>query len=139
MHWLSALRPFDWNKIVSFVDALADLAAYYWSSPDFNAGGDLEWVLHSYEKEAADYIDRYLEPENWERFMALARCTCLPRALHDRGRMRGAIDALKDKLAAQTMTLSHGDVHPGNLYINSDGTPGFLDAQPRRAPWGKGF
>ena len=139
VRWLTALQPLDWREVTGFLDALAAVAAQYWESPEFLAGNRLDWVIDSYSAEAKVYIDHYLDEERWSYFMRLPRCACLPRRLHDRERMCEALDQLARKLDTQPMTLSHGDTHPGNLYINEDGTPGFLDAQPRRAPWVKDF
>ena len=139
VRWLGALSPLDWRDEVAFVDTLAAFAARWWESPDLAEGGRLAWVIHSYEREAADYIDHYLEPERWSQFMRLPRCVCLPRSLQDREQMQAALAVLARRLDTQPTTLSHGDTHLGNLYLNPDGTPGFLDAQPRRAPWVKDF
>ena len=137
--WLNALSPLDWRDQVAVVDALAALAARWWRSDELNPGGRLDWVIHSYEHEAAEYIDRYLQPALWNEFMRLPRCAGLPRSLHDRDRMRAALDQLAKRLDTHVTTLSHGDAHLGNLYLTAEGGAGFFDAQPRRAPWVKDF
>jgi hypothetical protein len=139
VRWLDALAPLDWADEVRFVDALAAFAAQWWESSELSPGGRLDWVITSYEREAADYIGAYLAPETWARFLRLPRCAALPRSLHDRDRMARALGQLKRRLEVQPRTLSHGDTHLGNLYLSSDGAPGFLDAQPRAAPWVKDF
>jgi len=139
VRWLDALSPLDWSQEVGFVDALAAFAAQWWESAELSRDGRLNWVITSYEREARDYIDAYLASEVWARFMRLPRCACLPRSMHDRERMRAALDQLRRRLGGQPLTLSHGDTHLGNLYLNPDGSPGFLDAQPRIAPWVKDF
>lgn len=137
--WHSALHAFDWDRIAGFVDSLARLAACWWQSPELAPGGGLDWVVTSYEGEAADYIARYLDPDTWLRFMDLPRCAGLPRSLKQRERIAEALEALAARMANQALTLSHGDVHPGNLYSTARGEPGFVDAQPRLAPWVKDF
>jgi hypothetical protein len=139
VRWLGALEPLDWACEARFVDALAAFAGQWWETPELAPGGRLDWVITSYEREAADYIATYLAPETWARFLRLPRCAALPRSLHDRDRMERALDQLKRRLPAQARTLSHGDTHLGNLYLCPDGAPGFLDAQPRAAPWVKDF
>lgn len=139
VRWLDALEPLAWHEVAAFLDALADFAAQHWGSTGGKGGGPLDWVVDSYSGEARDYIDHYLDPERWLSFMRLPRCAALPRRFHDRGAMARALSALSRRLAVQRMTLAHGDTHLGNLYINADGSPGFLDAQPRRAPWVKDF
>ena len=80
------------------------------------------------------YANRYLSPPS-------GRTGCRPRgqavaaALRDRDRMHTALRALESTRASAVRTLVHGDTHPGNLYIEADGRPGFLDAQMRRSPW----
>lgn len=139
VRWLDALSPLDWSEEVRFVDALAAFAVQWWESGELSPAGRLNWVITSYEREARDYIDAYLAPEVWARFMRLPRCACLPRSMHDLERMRAALDHLERRLGGQPKTLSHGDTHLENLYLNPDGAPGFLDAQPRVAPWVKDF
>jgi hypothetical protein len=137
VRWLDPLDPLGWRDVTAFVDALAALAAQHWESPAFGPGGQLAWVIDSYSADAKAYIDHYLEPARWAEFMRRPRCAALPRRLRDRGRMVQALEDLALRLTVQPLTLSHGDTHLGNLYVNADGTPGFLDAQPRRAPWVK--
>lgn len=139
VRWLTALEPLSWRDEVAFIDALAALAAEWWNSPELAPDGTFDWLITSYEREAAVYIDHYLESDRWAGFMTLPRCACLPRSLHDRDRMAAALAALAQRMAVQPLTMSHGDTHLGNLYLAADGTPGFLDAQPRRAPWVKDF
>jgi hypothetical protein len=139
VRWLGALAPLSWRDEVGFVDALAAFAAQWWNRPELAPGGDYDWLINSYEKEAATYIDHYLDADRWAGFMTLPRCACLPRSLHDRDRMAAALTTLARRMEVQVVTMSHGDAHLGNLYIAPDGTPGFLDAQPRRAPWVKDF
>jgi len=43
-----------------------------------------------------------------------------------------------DAVKKQRSHLLHGDEHLGNLYIEPDGRPGFLDWQVKRAPWSQG-
>ena len=137
VRWLNALDPLDQKDVTAFLDALAAFAAQYWESPEFQPGRRLDWVIDSYSHEAADYIDHYLAPDRWNHFIRQSRCACLPRSLLGRDRMRESLDRLARRLDTQVMTLSHGDTHLGNLYLNGDGRPGFLDAQPRRASFTK--
>jgi hypothetical protein len=139
VRWLSALEGLDWHDVARFVDVLASFAAQYWASPELEPGGRLEWVIDSYSAEAKAYMDHYLDPARWDDFMHRPRCACLPRRLRDRDRMCAVLGHLARRLGTQGLTLSHGDTHLGNLYVNRDSTPGYLDAQPRRAPWVKDF
>jgi hypothetical protein len=69
---------------------------------------------------------------------------CNPLRPHSNTRVAAFLDALattharwwgRPEFDREVPTLTHGDTHPGNLYVGRDGTPGFLDAQPRRSPW----
>lgn len=139
VRWLNALEPLGWDEVAAFLDGLADFAAQHWGTAAFAPGAPLDWVVDSYSGEAREYIKHYLEPARWDAFLHLPRCAALPTRLRDQGRMARALDGLAGRLTVQPMTLSHGDTHLGNLYINQDGRPGFLDAQPRKAPWVKDF
>lgn len=139
VRWLSALEPLGWHEVAAFLDALADFAAQHWQSSELGTGARLAWVVDSYSGEASEYIAHYLEPDRWQTFMRLPRCAALPRRFHNRDGMARLLQSLAQRLAVQPLTLSHGDTHLGNLYVNRDGTPGFLDAQPRKAPWVKDF
>ena len=48
--------------------------------------------------------------------------------------MRDALERLVILSARLPHVVIHGDTHLGTLYVDPDGTPGFFDAQPHRAP-----
>lgn len=70
-----------------------------------------------------------LEGEYWERCLAKPRAEPMPAALKERGAMKGAIEALWEWDAANSVCLGHGDSHIGNMYLDRDGSPGFVDWQ----------
>ena len=84
------------------------------------------------------YLEEYLEPPIWNKYMALERGVAIPRVLHDRERLGKALRELKKLHKSGSFCLTHGDEHQGNLYIEPDGRPGFLDWQVKRAPWSQG-
>src|SRR3546814_6392416 len=55
--------------------------------------------------------------------------------LLDPPRIRAAHAAMRQAQKAQARVINPGDMHLGNLYVDADGTPGFLDAQPRLGAW----
>jgi aminoglycoside phosphotransferase (APT) family kinase protein len=67
--------------------------------------------------------------------MAMPRGAAVPMILHDREWMAGALAKLEAYHKQFPVCIVHGDTHLGNLYIEPDGTPGFLDAQTNRGPW----
>jgi len=131
----SAQTPFDYPQEARFLDALARLHAQWWGRPQLRDEGELGWVLTQFGAASREYQNRYLAPEVWDSYMAKPRGAATPKALHDRERMRAALDALAEFHESAPLTLTHGDTHLGNLYIERDGTPGFLDMQVRRSPW----
>jgi hypothetical protein len=76
----------------------------------------------------------YLEPEAWQGYVAMPRGAAASTRFHDR---EWAIDALNrmEILSRQVPNcVIHGDTHLGNTFLEPDGTPGFYDIVPRRAP-----
>jgi hypothetical protein len=58
---------------------------------------------------------------------------------HDRERILAGLAKLQRANGALPHCVSMGDEHPGNLYIEKDGKPGFLDFQARVCPWVEGL
>jgi aminoglycoside phosphotransferase (APT) family kinase protein len=68
--------------------------------------------------------------------MASPRGVAVSRSFHDRERMLRAMEQLRLLDREGPRCLLHGDCHLGNLYLEADGTPGFLDWQSvRQGPW----
>lgn len=136
-----AHQPLSYPQLARFLDAQARYHAHWWDSPQLADGGEFDWILPQLRNLAeGGYRSRVLQPElwapeTWSRFLALPRCAAIPRALHDAARLRQALMNLGERQAVMPVTLSHGDTHLGNLYIDREGQPGFLDAQIRRSTW----
>jgi hypothetical protein len=136
-----AHKPLSYPQVARFLDAQARYHAHWWDSPKLADGGEFDWILPQLRNlSEGGYRSRVLQPElwepaTWERFLALPRCAAVPRSLHDPARLRQALIRLGERQALSPPTLSHGDTHLGNLYIEPDGAPGFLDAQIRRSSW----
>lgn len=133
--FLDPLRPVGYAQMARRLEAMAKYHAQTWDSPEFSPGGRFETVCSRYEGFGKIFHQRYLEPANWERMMAKPRGAAVPRILHDRNWMQGALAYLEAYHKQFPICLAHGDTHLGNLYVEQDGTPGFLDAQPNRGPW----
>jgi len=64
------------------------------------------------------------------------RGAAISSRFHDPDWMIGAMDRLGElHRTSAAQCLLHGDTHPGNLYRDADGAPGFFDAQVVRSPW----
>lgn len=133
--FLRAQTPLDYQQEARFLDSLARLHAQWWHRPELRQDGQLAWVMTPFDDASREYQNRYLRPDVWEAYMAKPRGAATPRSLHDRERMQAALDRLREFHDSTPLTIAHGDTHLGNLYVERDGTPGFLDMQVRRSPW----
>lgn len=117
---------------------LADLARFHaqsWNAADFAPGRRWDWVRSRFATDSAAYAARYLAPDVWDHYMALPRAAAVSSRLHDREWIAHALRRLGEIDAAGDRCILHGDTHLGNLYVESDGTPGYLDMQVTRANW----
>jgi len=130
-----AERPLNYDQVSRFLDALARLHAQWWGSPELEAGGKFEWVLNNFSSDGWAYYNHYLVPDTWRALMAQPRGAAVSQRLHDREWMLRALQHIAAMRHKHPKTFVHGDTHLGNLYIEADGTPGFVDSQMRREPW----
>lgn len=135
VRFLSLRQPIDFDTARRFLDRLAQLHAAMWGSPELEDGALFGDIAMPMVGRFETYIDRLTEPATFAAYCERPRGAAVPVALHDAGRLRAGLWALRDSYAGQARTLVHGDTHLGNLYLNADGSPGFLDWVIRRAPW----
>ena len=128
-------QPHTYAQAEAFLEAMAQWHAAWWAHPALADDGELGWVGKTFDEFGWMYANRYLRPEVWDACMQAPRGQAAAWALRDRERMLGALQALEASRATAVPTLVHGDTHPGNLYLEQDGRPGFLGAQMRRSPW----
>jgi Ecdysteroid kinase-like family len=135
-----ALQPLSRDEAMRFMEAFAAFHAQSWQRPELT-DGSWAWAIEQQETRAglADYLGSLMSPDNWAKFVALPRGCAIPRILHDRDRFLRAFGSLQAFESSQPQVVLMGDEHLGNLYIESDGTPGFLDFQSRVAPWAQGI
>jgi hypothetical protein len=127
------MKPRPHDLVAKSLSLLASFHAQTWACPDFGPGDRLAWV------ETAPPFSRpglqpYLAPEAWDGYCAMPRGAAASSRFHDR---EWAIDALRrmERLSAHVPNcVIHGDTHLGNTFVEPDGTPGFFDIVPRRAP-----
>lgn len=132
--FLSLQQPIGFDLAKAFLEGLARLHAKWWDAPELTAGR-FDWVPTTAEDHFVHYFGILLDPERFARFVAAPRCAAMPKMLLDPPRIRAAHAAMREAHRLQPLTINHGDMHLGNLYLDADGTPGFLDPQPRLAPW----
>lgn len=133
--FLQGQKPQTAADVGRRLEVMARYHAATWNSPEFAPGGRLDWVLGRHEGWSLIYIDRYLVPEVWQSYMELPRSAAVSAVFHDRRWMAAALAELGIDHRRSAVCLCHGDTHLGNLYTQSDGTPGFFDPQVARAPW----
>lgn len=131
----SPLRPQSFGMTAARLKALARYHARSWNSDDFAAGGRWDWVRDRFSTHSADYQARYLEPDVWAHYVGLPRGAAASVTLHDRVWMGHALMRLGERDRVGDQCILHGDTHLGNLYVDVDGTPGFLDMQVARGNW----
>lgn len=133
VEWCHATRPQSYEQVARRLDYLAGFHARTWDSAVIRPGG--KWAdLPEFFAVMQGFFDDKASPANWARFMAMPRGVATSTRFHDRGWM---LDSWARTVGfAQTLPhcVLHGDIHLGNLYIDVDGTPGFLDTLASRGP-----
>jgi hypothetical protein len=127
------LKPQSYERISRRLTVLARFHARTWGTTDFLPGGrwqDINPMLVSLRP----YFERYLAPETWKRCIASPQGAAASVRFLDREWAIGALDRLTSLSCQLPHSIVHGDTHLGNLYIDKDGSPGFYDAIPSRAP-----
>lgn len=131
--FLHAQRPESTDAVARRLESLARFHASTWNDPGFAAGGRWDWVVGRFEDWSMVYAERYLKPDVWRHYCESPRGAAISVDLHDSAWMRRALADFAVIERAGPRCLIHGDTHLGNLYVEADGTPGFLDAQVAHA------
>lgn len=122
----NALSPQSFEQVVDRMTALARFHARTWDSDAIRADGRWADLPNFFEVMNGFFYEKANE-ENWARFCSMPRgASCSTRFL-DRQWMVDSWERLKIYAADMPHCVLHGDIHLGNLYIDTDGTPGFFD------------
>jgi Ecdysteroid kinase-like family len=127
------LRPQGYDQVARRLSSLAAYHAQTWNSSQLDPDGRFGW-FHPAVASLREYMQRFFEPEIWERFVRSPRGAAASVQFHDLGWAVGAVDRLVSLADRLPRCVVHGDTHLGNLYEDPDGTPGFFDSQPHQAP-----
>jgi len=120
-----ARKPVSLAAATNALDQMARLHAYRWNAADLARLGAVGGSL------ATDGIVlRIMRDGAWERAMTSPVAAGLPEAFHTYEAAEAGMERLwaLDR-ESQHLCMVHGDAHPGNLFFEHDGTPGFLDWQ----------
>lgn len=126
------LIPQTHEQVARRLAKLAQFHAKTWASPEFRAGG--RWSEVPELTSLWGHFAHYLEPETWQRFVALPQGAAASVRFHDRAWVASALERIAVLAKRLPQAILHTDTHLGNLYIDRDGTPGFFDSLSSRGP-----
>ena len=131
--FLSLQEPIGFDLAARFIAGLARMHARWWNSPELSTR--FAWAPDTSEAGMEHYFTLLLTPELFHSFATAPRGAAMPKVLLDPQRVRAGLAAMREAHKGQAMVINHGDMHLGHLYTNADGSPGFLDSQPRLGAW----
>jgi hypothetical protein len=128
-----ALKPQHHDQVARRLTALAQFHAGSWASAELAPGG--RWGdLADFFEVMRPFVDKHLSPDDWQRFIAKPRGAATSTRFHGLDWMVRAFGQMERFARQLPHCVLHGDIHLGNLYIDPNGTPGFLDTLASRGP-----
>jgi hypothetical protein len=127
-------EPWHPDLVARALELLARLHAGAWGGRGLDR---LSWLRAGPEM-IRHNITAILSEESWAYHLAKPKGKLVPEPLLDRARVLRGIERMwvHDDRDDAARTLTHGDAHLGNTYVDADGTPGFLDWQSAAiGPW----
>ena len=123
------------EQIHRSLDALARLHAYQWDNAFLDATPLIDLPMRV-DHPSSEWPRRN-GPEVIAKFLATARGAEVPPEVNDPERIDRAFWVHIDHMARdRPHCLIHGDPHPGNGFVDADGSPGFFDWQTiAKGPW----
>jgi hypothetical protein len=132
VRFCSALAPERFDDVARRLGVLAEYHARTYASPELDPGGRWGWVRKMLEK-AAGAMAAY-SPDVWRGWVASPQGAAVSAHFQDYDWMAQALQRCYALSETTPHALLHGDTHPGNLYVDVDGEPGFLDSMVHRGP-----
>jgi hypothetical protein len=129
----NGLRAAGFAAVARRLSALAEYHAKTWGDLELEPGGRWGWLENLLEK-ARVALDEQFPRDVWNAYIESPRGAAASVRFHDREWMRSALDRIVAFGNNLPHALVHTDTHPGNLYVDVDGAPGFFDSLPHRAP-----
>jgi hypothetical protein len=128
-----ASQPQSPEQIARRLTVLAQFHAKTWASPELQKGGRWGDLVDFFDV-MRGFFDNRTVPDTWQRFVTAPRGAATSVRFHDREWLINAWDRLTRYAQLLPHCVLHGDIHLGNLYVERDGTPGFLDMLASRGP-----
>ena len=119
-------RPQTPEQVARRLTMLARHHAMTWHS-----AAAFPWATNVFD---STYFDTVLVPDVWQGYVSSARGAAASVCFHDLDWMKDALVRMGRFARSLPSPLIHGDTHLGNLYIDTDGEPGFFDSLPHLAP-----
>ncbi|MCB2078029.1 MAG: phosphotransferase [Novosphingobium sp.] len=123
-------KPQEPGQVERRLTMLARHHAMTWGEKDLKPGGRFDWATSTAD---STHFDSILVPDVWQSYIDSARGAAASVCFHDLDWMRRANARLSKLTRSLPNVLIHGDTHLGNLYIDTDGEPGFFDSLPHRS------
>lgn len=128
-----ASKPQTPAQIERRLSILARFHAQTWNRPELRGNGPWADLVDFFDV-MRDFFDWETEAGTWYRFVTSPRGAATSIRFHDRAWMIDSWDRMVRFAKTLPYCVLHGDVHLGNLYLDVDGTPGFLDTLASRGP-----
>lgn len=129
--FLHPQHPQEPDAVARRLTMLARHHALTWESPDIRPGGRFGWAAHVAD---SPHFHSLLVPEVWGSYIDSARGAAASVCFHDLEWMKRTYEKVNRYAKTLPTMLIHGDTHLGNLYVDTDGEPGFFDSLPHLAP-----
>ena len=128
-----ATKPQSRELVARRLAALAAFHAQTWDSPELAPDGTWSDLVDFFDV-MRGFFDRYTDAEHWQRFVHAPRGAATSVRFHDRDWMIDGWTRVSRYGQSLPQCVLHGDVHLGNLYLDTDGEPGFFDPLASRGP-----
>ena len=128
-----ATQPQSYEEVARRLAALAAFHARTWDIAELGPGGAWGDLVDFFDV-MRGFFDKYTSPEYWARFVAAPRGAATSVRFHDRDWMIDGWTRVTRYGQSLPQCVLHGDVHLGNLSVDTDGSPEFFDPLISRGP-----
>jgi hypothetical protein len=140
--FLDAFSPLSYGQAAAFIEAQAKIHASCWNSDLFKPGAQLGPSTAAGQNASRvfeGYYPSLMNAASWGTYAALPRGRATSHIFHDVERVSRGWQGMRDVMRSCAQVIIHGDEHLGNLYLEKNGTPGFIDWFARPDRWVTGI